>query len=184
MDAPLLAGFKPTQSGVAYTVMVGDATASHLTWTRQYAGTGEVMRFTSDQSGKVIGENRQAVALPVFVYSSTLLGQPPGILSPGTTWTNTIRHPTSTEYWTTTVTELNPATGLVRLHLSFQGSGEAGFAGDKGTQDQREDGEAVFVHGIMTRLSLAGRETSTYPDRRRITNAVAIETRLEDAGSP
>lgn len=184
MDAPVLAGFKPTQSGVAYTVLVSDPSASHLAWTRQYSGSGEVLKFSSDQSGKVIGENRQVVALPVFVYSSTLLGQPPGTLSPGATWTNTIRHPTSTEYWTTTVAEVNPATGMVRLHISFQGSGEAGFAGGKGSQDQREDGEALFVHGIMTRLSLAGRETTTYPDRRRITNAVAIETRLEDVGSP
>ena len=159
MNGPLLAGMKPSVSGADYTVTVSDASPAHVSWTRQYTG------------------------MPVFVYDTALLGQPPAALNLGATWTNVIHHPGGDELWTSTVEEANAATGTVRLRLSFESHGSSGFNGDKSASDRREDGQAVFVQGIMTQLSLQGRETTTSP-QLRITNAVAIETRLEGPGSP
>lgn len=101
-------------------------------------------------------------------------------MQPSATWKNSIAHPSGTEYWTATVEQANPATGLVRLHVIFQAHGESGFAADKYSRDQREDGEIVFVHGIMTKLSLQGRETTTYPQHGRYSNSLAVETSLQD----
>lgn len=50
-------------------------------------------------------------------------------------------------------------------------------------QDEREDGEVAFVRGVMTKLSLQGRQISTLP-QKRFTEAFTIETSLEDPGSP
>lgn len=185
LNSPRLAGMGPSVSGVTYTVTVSDASPAHVSWTRRYtSGASSLLKFASDSSGQVVDRDSGKVAgLPVFIYNAALLGQPPGVLRPGATWTNSIHHPGADELWTSTVEEANASTGTVRLRLSFQGRGSAGFNGDKYSRHQREAGEAVFVHGVMTLLSLRGRETTTYPESR-ITNAVAIETRLEAPGSP
>lgn len=184
MHGPALAG-APIQTGVDYTVTVTGAPPGRVSWTRQYTGgSNTVLKFSSDASGHVVdskgGKNSD---LPVFIYNSALLGDPPRTLRPGVTWTNTIRHTLSDEIWTSTVTEANPLTKTVRLRLHFEGHASVGFRGDKYSQEQVEDGEAVFVQGVMTKLSLQGRETTIYPERR-VTEAVAMETRLEDTGSP
>ncbi len=185
ISGPQLAGVRPNVSGVAYTVTVSDASPAHVSWSRQYTGgSNSALKFASDLSGQVIDRGSgKAAGLPVFIYNAALLGQPPAVLHPGVTWTNSIHHPGGDELWTSTVEEAIASTGAVRLRLSFQGHASAGFNGDKYVRDQREYGAAIFVHGVMTELSLQGRETTTYPESR-ITNAVAIETRLEDPGSP
>jgi hypothetical protein len=119
----------------------------------------------------------------LFAYDPAMLGQPPEVLRPGVTWTNAIHQPSGDQLWTSTVEEANTATGVVRLRLTFQSNGERGFRGDKSRQDQREDGEAVFVRGVLTKISLQGRQTTITP-QRRISSAVSTETSLEGAGSP
>jgi len=182
-NGPQLAG-GPIVTGVDYTVTVSDGSRAHVSWTRKYtSGSISLLKFASDISGQVIDRNSgKAAGLPVFIYNTALLGQPPSVLRPGGTWTNSIHHVTSNEIWTSTVEEANASTGTVRLRLSFEGhSGSA--LGEKYQLSQREDGEAVFVHGIMTKLALRGSETTTSA-QSRIIEAVAIETRLEDPGSP
>ncbi len=183
INGPRLAGAAPDVSAVTYTVTVTSASPAQISWTRQYSG-GSVLQFASDSSGQVTDRGSGKIAgLPVFIYNTALLGQPPAVLRPGVTWTNSIHHATGDELWTSTVNEADALTGTVRLRLSFQGHSSSGFNGDKYRRDQREDGEAVFVHGVMTVLSLQGRQTTTYPESR-VTNAVAIETRLDGPGSP
>ncbi len=185
LSSPQLTSARPTVTGVTYTVTVLDGSPARVSWTRQYTGgTNAHLDFVSDPSGRVIDrDSGKAAGLPVFIYNTALLGRPPAILRAGVTWTNAIHHIGADEFWTSTVQETNASTGTVRLRLSFQGHSSSGFNGDKYVRDRREDGAAVFVHGVMTELSLQGRETITYPESR-ITNAVTIETRLEDPGSP
>lgn len=185
LNSPRLASMRPSVSGVTYTVTVSGASLAGVSWTRHYtSGGNSLLKFASDSSGQVVDRDSGKVAgLPVFIYNTALLGQPPSVLRPGATWTNAIHHPGADELWTITVREAIASTGTVRLRLSFQGHAGAGFNGDKYSRDQREQGEAVFVHGVMTSLSLRGWETTTYPESQ-ITNAVAIETRLEAPGSP
>lgn len=184
MHGPALAG-SPIVTGVRYTVTVMGVSGGNVSWDRQYtSGSGTLLKFSSDASGQVLDRaGVKAVELPVFVYNSGLLGRPPAELRPGVSWTNTIHHPTSEEFWTSTVEEADPVNGTLRLRLAFEGHGDVGFRGDKYSQEQRETGEAVFVHGILTTLSLRGSETTIYP-QRRITEAVAMDTRLEEPGSP
>jgi len=185
INGPRLAGTSPSVSGVTYTVTVSDGSPSHVTWARQYTGGSNTrLKFASDTSGHVVDrESGKTAGIPVFIYNTALLGQPPTVLRPGSAWTNSIHHPGVDEVWTSTVVEANAETGTVRLRLSFHGHSSSGFNGDKFSRDQREDGQAVFVRGVMTALSLQGRETTTYPESR-ITDAIAVETRLEQPGSP
>jgi hypothetical protein len=182
-NGPQVAGVKPAPVERTYTVRVSDASAGQLSWTQQYTpGPDQLLKFSSDASGEVVDRNsHKATGVPGFVYDAALLGQPPDILRPGATWTNAIRQPGSDAFWTSTVEEANPATGVVRLRLIFQSRGERGLRGDKSVQDEREDGEALFVRGIMTKLSLQGRQIVTLP-QRRFTDAFTIETHLEDPG--
>ncbi len=185
INGPQLAAASPTVTGVTYTVTVSDGSPAHVSWTRRYTGgSNSLLKFASDISGQVVDrDSGKAAGLPVFIYNTALLGQPPGLLRPGVSWTNSIHHGGAYELWSSTVTDANAATGLVRLRLSFQGHSGSGFIGDKYLRDQREDGEAVFVHGIMTKLTLQGAETIT-STQSRIVETVAIETQLEDPGSP
>jgi len=185
LNGPQLAGSIPIQTQVVYTVMVSDSAPAHVSWTRQYTGNSNTrLKFLRDGEGNVVDpQSGKSANLPVFIYNAALLGHPPAVLSAGSTWTNTIHHPTATEFWTSTVEAIDAPTQTLRLRLSFRGHDEAGSAGDKYVRDQRDDGEAVFVRGVLTKLSLHGAETTAYPDRR-LTYSVAIETRLEDPGSP
>src|SRR5581483_3469515 len=131
MNAPQVAGSRPSVTDGSYTVTVSDATPPDGSLSHQY------------------------------MYDAALLGRPPSVLQPGVTWTNSIHNVASDDIWSSTVEEANPATGVVRLRLSFQSRGERGFRGDKSMQDEREDGEAIFVRGIMTKLSLQGRQIVT-----------------------
>lgn len=182
INSPQSAGAKPAPVERTYTVNVSRASGGRLSWTRQYNAAAEpLLRFSSDASGEVVNRNnKKASGVPDFVYDAALLGPPPETLQPGVTWTNAIRQPGADAFWTSTVEEANAATGVVRLRLSFQSHGARGFQGDKSIRDQREDGEAVFVHGVMTKLALQGRETTTTP-QSSIVQAVAIETQLENA---
>jgi|GEM_PF-5686819 len=182
LDHPVLAGAKPLESSVAYTVSIADASPAHLSWVRRYTGgDNATMKFTSDASGTVVDKTSgQPIGLPVIFYNSTLLGQPAEALRPGQTWSNSISHPAATEHWTSTVEEANATTGVVRLHVSFEGHSASSFAGDKYSREQREDGVVVFAHGVMTKLSLRGREVTTYAGERRFTHALAVETSLQD----
>lgn len=137
---------------------------------------------TSSDETKTVTVSDASRAL--FAYDPAKLGQPPEVLRPGATWTNTIHKTSGDELWTSTIEEANAATGVVRLRLTFQSNGEDGFRGDKSRHDQREDGEAVFVHGVLTKLSLQGRQTMITPQGRfsRMNYAVATETSLEDIG--
>lgn len=185
LNGPQFAGSAPMQTQVSYTTIVTGADPAHVSWTRRYTGNSNtVLRFSRDAAGNVVDpESGKNAGLPTFVYNSSLLGPPPAVLRTGASWSNTLHHKTAQESWTSTVMEANAITGTVRLHLRFQGHDEAGFTGDKYVRDQREDGEAIFVRGVMTKLSLHGYETMVYSDRRFV-NSVAIETRLEDPGSP
>ncbi len=182
MNSPQAAGTKPEPVRRTYTVNVSGASGGQLSWTQQYNAAAEpLLKFSSDASGEVVDRNNQkASGVPDFVYNASLLGHPPEALQPGVRWTNAIRQPGSDAFWTSTVEEVNAATGVVRLRLSFQSQGARGFQGDKSIQDEREDGEAVFVHGVMTKLALQGRETTTTA-QSRIVQAVAIDTQLENA---
>lgn len=182
--APALAG-SPILTGVDYTVTVLDVTGTSVSWNRKYTGGSDaLLKFSSDASGQVVDRSgRKAAELPVFIYNSALLGNPPQQLRRGATWTNTIHRAASQELWTSTVEEADPLTRTVRLRLTFRGHSEVGGGGATYSEEQSEAGEAVFVQGVMTKLSMQGRETTVYPERR-ITESVAIETRLEGSGSP
>jgi hypothetical protein len=120
MNGPQVAGVKPAPVERTYTISVSAASAGQLSWTQQdTAGADQLLQFSSDASGEVVDRNsHKATGVPDFVYDAALLGEPPELLRPGATWTNAIRQRGADAFWTSTVEEANPATGVLRLRLS------------------------------------------------------------------
>lgn len=153
----------------SYSEVISSATPSAISWMRQYTNFRDYSdRFAIDSGGTVtFSTTGQPAHIEAFAYNTALFGKPPAALTIGAHWDNTVFRQVSglawTDYWSVTVADMQPGNGLVRLHLAFvRRSNDRGFYSDQLT-DGQQDGDVVFVHGIMTKLSMRGYST-TYDD--------------------
>jgi hypothetical protein len=95
-----------------------------------------------------------------FAYNAALLGKPPQLLDTGAHWSNTVYGADWIDFWSVTVADIQPKSGLVRLHLTL--------VRRKPSTDQsfyeEQAGDMTFVNGVMTNVALKGYLTATALD--------------------
>jgi hypothetical protein len=182
---PQLLGDMYSQSEFAYTESITDASPSGITWSRQATDgptKGAIDSFLLAPNSAVVNKaNGQPIDILSFAYNSALFGAPSDALAVGQHWAHSILHPLLSEYWTVTVTDVNQAQSSVKLHLTLErhASGFGVNATGEYWQDEREDGDVVFVDGVMTKLALQGRQTTIHKTFTELA-AVDEETTLQD----
>lgn len=182
---PQLLGDMYSQSELAYTESITDASPSGITWSRQATdgpNKGAIDRFLLAPNNAVVNSaNGQPIDILGFAYNSSLFGSPSDSLAVGQHWAHSILQPRSREYWTVTVTDVNQAQSSVKLHLTSERHASDFGVGATAEywQDEREDGDVVFVDGVMTKFALQGRQTTIH---KTFTEFVAVdeETTLQD----